>query len=351
MNVLIVDDQQSARDFVRTSLQGVSGLSIHDFESPIEALEWSSRFRPDLLLLDYRMPEMDGLEFARRFRELPSHRDIPIVLVTVVGDEPVRVAALEAGVIDYVVKPIKPREIRARCQNLLEMRQHGEINKLRAKSLEQRLLASMHEVQERERETLTRLARAIEFRDLGTSSYLERLSHFAGLIADGLGMPDDEARMIELAAPLHDLGKIAIPDAILLKRGPLTDEEIGVMRRHPQIGYELLSDSPSRFVATSAQIALRHHERFDGSGYPDGLTGDNIPIAARIVAVADVLDALLSPRPYKDAWALDKAFDYLLDQRGKHFDPACVDALLRDQTHVAEVCERYSKAHPRPGGI
>jgi len=351
MNVLIVDDQQSARDLMRTVLQEVSGLSIHDFENPIEALEWSERFRPDLLLLDYRMPSMDGLEFARRFRAPLSHRDVPIVLVTVVGDEPVRLAALEAGIIDCVVKPIKPREIRARCQNLLQLRQFGESNKLRANSLQQRLLASMHDVQERERETLIRLARAIELRDTGTSAYLERMAHFAGLIAEGMGMSDEDARMVELAAPLHDLGKIAIPDAILLKRGPLTDEETKVMRRHPQIGYELLSDSSNRFISTSALIALRHHERFDGCGYPDGLAGEAIPVHARIVAVADVLDALLSPRPYKEAWDLGRALEYLRGQRGLHFDPACVDALLRDETRIVEVCERYSKLRARPDSV
>jgi two-component system response regulator RpfG len=348
MNVLIVDDQQSARDLMRTVLQEVSGLSIHDFENPIEALEWSERFRPDLLLLDYRMPSMDGLEFARRFRAPLSHRDVPIVLVTVVGDEPVRLAALEAGIIDYVVKPIKPREIRARCQNLLQLRQFGESNKLRANSLQQRLLSSMHDVQERERETLTRLARAIELRDTGTSSNLERMAHLAGLIADGMGMSDDDARMVEFAAPLHDLGMIALPDAILLKRGPLTGEETEVMRRHPRIGHELLSDSSNRFISTSALIALRHHERYDGRGYPDGLAGEAIPVHARIVAVADVLDALLSPRPYREAWSMDRALEYLRGQRGLHFDPACIDALLRDEARVAEVCERFTKSSNTP---
>jgi two-component system response regulator RpfG len=350
VNVVIVDDQTSARTMLRHIIEDISSeLHVSDFGDPEVALGWCESNQPDLLLLDYRMPALDGLEFARRFRRLPLHRDIPIILVTVVGDEPIRQAALEAGVIDFLVKPVRPRELRARCRNLLQLRQQSENVKQRALSLEQRLLSSMHEVEERERETLSRLARAIEYRDAGTSAYLERMAHIAGLIAEQLGMFEDEVRVIEMAAPLHDIGKIAIPDAVLMKAGPLSEDETAVMRRHPRIGYELLSGSQNRFIQAGALIALRHHERYDGSGYPDGLRGEEIPLEARIVAVADVFDALISPRPYKKAWDVDAALGYLYAQRSRLFDPRCVDALIRSRERLEDICNRFSTVSARPG--
>ncbi|HBK55506.1 MAG TPA: two-component system response regulator [Xanthomonadales bacterium] len=345
MNVLIVDDQSSQRIMYRTLLRDISSdIHVADFSDPLEALSWAQSSTTDLLLLDYRMPKMDGLEFARRFREPLAHRDVPIMLVTVVGDEPIRHAALDAGVIDFLVKPVRPRELRARLKNLLELRRHQETLKTRAFSLERRLLSSMNEIEQREREILDRLARAIEHRDNGSGMHLERIARYSGLIADALGLPDEETRLIEAAAPLHDVGKIAIPDAILLKPGRLSAEEFEVMKQHPRLGYEILKDSSSRFIQYGATIALGHHERWNGGGYPDGLSGEAIPLPARVVAVADVLDALTTELAYKPAWTMDDALAYIEQQAGQHFDPEAVGRLIAKKEQAREIFHYF-----RPG--
>jgi two-component system response regulator RpfG len=346
VNILIVDDQQSARTMMRHVVEGISpGVSVTDFEDPVAALQWSEQNPIDLLLLDYRMPVMDGLKFARQFRRPLIKRDVPIVLISVVGDEPVRQAALDAGVIDFLVKPVRPRELRSRLRNLLSLRQQGESVKERARLLERQVLDGLREVEEREREMLYRLARAIEFRDYGTGLHLIRMARFAGLIAEGLRLPDEDVRMLELAAPLHDIGKIGVPDSILLKRGKLDEQEYAVMRKHPQIGYEILRNSPSRFVQMGAEVALHHHERWDGAGYPERLAGEDIPLPARIVALADVFDALISERSYKPAWPHETAVAYVREASGKQFDPACVASLFRDMAQV-HVIEQMQLMHP-----
>ena len=344
MTVVIVDDQASARTALRHIVQDIDPqLSVHDFSEPDAALEWCNQNQPDLLLLDYRMPRMDGLALAKAFRRQLRNRDVPIMLVSVLGDEPFRQAALDAGITDFLVKPVRPRELRARCRNLLQLRHQSESVKQRVLSLEQRLLASMRKVEDRELETLSRLARVIELRDSGTSTYLERMAHIAGLVAEGLGLPEEQVRTIELAAPLHDIGKIAIPDSVLTKPGPLDDEEWKRMQRHPVIGHQLLQGSHNRFMQVAATIALHHHERYDGSGYPAGLAGTDIPIEARVVTVADVFDALISPRPYKRAWSIDEALAFITEQSGKILDPQCVRALTDSMPRLHEICERYSR--------
>jgi two-component system response regulator RpfG len=193
------------------------------------------------------------------------------------------------------------------------------------------------EVREREKETLLRLARAGEFRDEETGFHLIRMSRYSRLIGIAIGLDRDEAETIELAAPLHDIGKIGIPDQILLKPAKLDDSEWQVMRRHPVIGHEILKGSASKYVRMGALIALGHHEKYDGSGYPNGLVGDHIPLCARIVAVADVYDALTSVRPYKQAWPAERAFEYLASQRGRHFDPRLAETFMGLKREIAEI--------------
>ena len=264
---------------------------------------------------------------------------MPVVVITVVDDRKIRYDALEAGATDFLIKPLDEHETRARCANLLELRRHKIVLSDQARVLQYQVDKSVSEIHERELETLAKLAKAGEFRDRTTGNHLMRMAKYSSLIGAHLGLGAETVHVLEVAAPMHDIGKIGIPDSVLLKEGPLSRAEIELMKTHPRIGYDILKGSPSKYLSMGAIIALGHHEKYDGSGYPNGLHGEDIPLVARVVAVADVFDALVSERPYKHAWKMDEGIEFLKSQRGKHFDPSCIDAFLADCGKVQAIIE------------
>src|SRR6186997_1388679 len=341
--VMVVDDQSTGRAILEQVVRSLDErVAVEGFARPVDAVVWAARHVADLVLVDFMMPDMDGIELVGRLRSLPGYEHVPIVMITGQDDKKVRYAALDAGITDFLTKPVDARECLARCRNLLTLRRQQLALEDRRRLLEHMVEDATREVKEREKETLLRLARAGEFRDEETGYHLIRMSRYSRLIAGAIGLDQDEAETVELAAPLHDIGKIGIPDQILLKPGKLEALEWDVMRRHAVIGHEILKGSASKYVRMGALIALGHHERFDGSGYPNGLVGDHIPLCARIVAVADVYDALTSPRPYKPAWPAERAFDYLRAQCGRHFDPRMVEAFLGMRKEVLEIQNQWS---------
>jgi two-component system response regulator RpfG len=336
--VMVVDDQSTGRAILEQVVRSLDErVLVEGFARPVDAVVWATRQIADLVLVDYMMPDMDGIEFVKRLRALPGYEHVPIVMVTVHDDRKVRYAALDAGITDFLTKPVDARECLARCRNLLTLRRQQLVLEDRRRLLEHMVEDATREVREREKETLLRLARAGEFRDEETGYHLIRMSRYSRLIANAIGLDREEAETIELAAPLHDIGKIGIPDQILLKGAKPDVAEWQVMRRHPVIGHEILKGSASKYVRMGALIALGHHEKYDGSGYPNGLVGDHIPLCARIVAVADVYDALTSVRPYKPAWSADEAFAHVGAQGRKHFDPRLVEAFLGAKREILQV--------------
>ncbi|MEP7182249.1 MAG: HD domain-containing phosphohydrolase [Betaproteobacteria bacterium] len=336
--VLIIDDLFSSRLLLAEIVRQIDGkLNLELFDTPSRALEFARSNRVDIVLTDYKLPEFDGIELVKQLRALPHCIDVPIVVITVVDDRRVRYDALEAGATDFLIKPLDEHETRARCANLLELRRHKIVLSDQARVLQYQVDKSVSEIHERELETLAKLAKAGEFRDKTTGNHLTRMARYSGLIGLHMGLGLETVHVLEVAAPMHDIGKIGIPDSVLLKQGPLTTQETEVMRTHPRIGYDILKGSPSKYLSMGAIIALGHHEKYDGTGYPNGLHGEDIPIVARVVAVADVFDALVSERPYKHAWAMDDGIAYLKGQRGKHFDPNCIDAFLADVSKIQTI--------------
>lgn len=333
--VIVLDDQSTGRLILAEVIKGINrNINIVMLSNPMEAIEYV-RARPvDLILTDYKMPVMDGIQTIKQLRSMYNYQELPIVMTTVVDDREVRHRAFEAGATDFLIRPIDPIECRARCQNLLNLRHQYVINSNNARVLQERVDEVTRELRLREVDTLYRLARAAESRDAVTGAHLKRMAKYSALIARHVGVPESEVEAIELAAPMHDIGKICIPDSIMQKAGQLTSEEIVVMKTHAQIGYDILKGSPSRFLQAAASIALNHHEKYDGTGYPRGLKGKEIPLEARIVALADVFDALTSERPYKPAWEWGKALEFIAGQKGKHFDPGLVDVFIRHQAEA-----------------
>lgn len=347
--ILIIDDQSTSRQILEELIASLGdGSTTDSFADPVVALAWTRANPPDLVLTDYKMPYMNGVEFTRRFRQL--YPETPLVMITALEDRSIRYQALEAGATDFLTKPIDHIECRARCRNLLTLREQQIFIQDRANWLEERVEKATHEIRTRELETLLRLAKAGEYRDEETGGHILRMANFSRLIAERLALSKDECQVIEIAAPMHDIGKIGIPDGILLKPGKLNPQEFRNMQEHARIGYEILKDSPSQYLQMGAIIAYGHHEKFDGQGYPNGLAGEAIPLPARIVAVADVFDALTSKRPYKRAWSVQDAVEFLQTQQGRHFDPACVQAFLAQLDKVLLIRQQLQDLPPVRNG-
>lgn len=346
--IVVVDDQITTLKLLHKILKNINKFGeteVHTFNDEAKALSWLKANYADLILLDYKLPKLNGLELVNLIRQWPNYASVPIVMVTAYDDMPLRYAALDAGVNDFIGKPIDYRECQARCTNLLQMRLHQQLLETHNKDLSDKVQATTLTILEREREALYHLAKAGEYRDSDTGNHIFRIAHYSRLIAKGIGMNTEYCDLIEYASPMHDVGKIGIPDHILLKPGKLNQNEWVIMRTHSEMGFEILAGSNSKYMQMGATIALHHHEKYNGMGYPRGLAGDDIPLEARIVAVADVFDALTSIRPYKTPWALHRALDFLKEESGKHFDPACINAFIGQHDVVEEIHRKFIDDH------
>lgn len=318
--ILIVDDEPLNLKVLKQVLQDQYRLSFA--KNGMDALALIQQEKPSLILLDVMMPGMTGFEVCRQLKQDVATKHIPVIFVTALAEEADESEGFAAGGVDYINKPISPALVRARVKTHLS-------------------LIHIDELKRTHLELVQRLGRAAEYKDNETGMHVMRMSHVSGRIALQLGMDEYYAEQLIHAAPMHDIGKIGIPDRVLLKPGKLDDEEMALMRKHPEMGAKILSHSSSPLIRLAHSVALYHHEKWDGSGYPFGLSGEAIPLEARIVAVADVFDALLNKRPYKEAWPVDKAVAEIEAHRGKHFDPAVVDALLQCLPDLVEINNRW----------
>ena len=333
--ILLVDDTP----FNLQILEGVleDSYSVRLANSGEEALRAvAAEPAPDLVLLDVHMPGMDGFEVCRRFKSNPRTRAIPVIFVTAAGEVEDESRGFEAGGVDYIVKPVRAPIVRARVRTQLALADQN--NELERKVQERTL-----ELNETRLQIIQRLGRAAEYKDNETGMHVLRMSYYSRAIALALDLPAADVETLLHAAPMHDIGKIGIADHILLKPGKLDDAEWAIMRKHPQIGAGIIGKHASPLLEMARIVALTHHERWDGSGYPHRLRGEQIPLVGRIVALADVFDALTTERPYKKAWPVEQALDTIRGERGRHFDPRIADAFLGVIPEMLRIRQQYAE--------
>lgn len=333
--LLVVDDTHD-------NLQIIHGLLSEHYiiraaTSGLKALDLAMHQpMPDLILLDVMMPDMDGFETCRRLKLNPITRHIPVIFVTAKNDTIDEQQGFELGAVDYIAKPISPPILKIRIQTHLTLAS-------RAKQLENLVQQRTQELESTRLKIIYKLGRAAEYRDNETGQHIIRMSKYGYLLAQKIAQPSPWCQLYLNAAPMHDIGKIGIPDAVLLKPGKLTSDEFNIIKTHPVIGAKILGEESDPLFIMAKEIALHHHEKWDGSGYPNGVSAEAIPLSARIAAIADVFDALTTPRIYKKAWSLESAFDYLSAGAGTQFDPRLVDAFLQCKHQIIAIYQETSE--------
>lgn len=322
--ILIVDDEPANLKVMREVLGNQYRMSFA--KSGSAALALLEKEQPKLILLDIMMPDMNGFEVCEILKSTPALSHIPIIFVTALGDESDEFKGFELGAVDYITKPISPAIVRARVKTHLSL--------VQAEQLKQAHVDLVH-----------RLGRAAEYKDTDTGEHIARMSQYSKLLALEFGMGEQQAELLRQAAPMHDVGKIGIPDAILLKPGRLTPDEFDHMKQHAAIGAQILANSSSPLLQLAHKLAIEHHEKWDGSGYPNGLKGEQISVEGRIVAIADVFDALTSKRPYKEAWGVEEALEHMQAQAGKHFDPHLINLFVNKLDAIIAIKNAYQEQH------
>jgi len=337
--ILVVDDDPKVRDALGNLIEGL-GHDCTCVASASQARDELQAGRFDLMLCDINMPGESGLDLARHV--LRSGPDVAVVMATAVDNADVAETAIELGAYGYLIKPTGRNEMRITVSNALRRRELELRHRAHANHIEEAVEKRTSELRISREDTIQRLAKAAEFRANETAEHNQRMSHYCRLLAERLGVSAKRCEEIRLASVMHDVGKVGVSDLVLLKPGKLTDDEFAQIKAHPEIGYRILTGSSSPLLELGATIALTHHEKWAGSGYPRGLAGEAIPIEGRIAAVADVFDALTSHRVYRDAWPLDRTIEQLVRDKGSHFGPDVVDLFLESMDEVLQLKERYA---------